>query len=142
MKAMRALPREWEVKTVAMIESKDLNKIELHDFFADLKAYEFEMNSRKEEEEPSTSTSTRALVTADEKSAQAVVKTTDQLCDDAIVLFVKKFGRFMKTNHSNSSHFNRNNHENDSSSNLKCFNCDRPGHFAADCKKPRRDDRK
>ena len=28
VKAMRALPREWEVKTVAMKESKDLNKIE------------------------------------------------------------------------------------------------------------------
>ncbi|XP_075497824.1 uncharacterized protein LOC142535171 [Primulina tabacum] len=43
LKAMRALPREWDVKTIAMRESKDLNKLELHDLFADLKAYEFEL---------------------------------------------------------------------------------------------------
>ena len=65
---------------MAMKESKDLNKIELHDFFADLKAYEFEKNSRKEEEEASTSapTSTKpALVTSDEKSTQAAANTAD-----------------------------------------------------------------
>ena len=42
---------------MAIRESKDLNKVELHDLFADLKTYEFEINSRKKEEEPSTSTS-------------------------------------------------------------------------------------
>ncbi|XP_073045749.1 uncharacterized protein [Primulina eburnea] len=48
LKVMRALPREWDVKTIAMRESKDLNKLELHDFFADLKAYEFELGIRTE----------------------------------------------------------------------------------------------
>ncbi|XP_073122726.1 uncharacterized protein [Henckelia pumila] len=43
LKVMRALPHEWDVKTVAMRESKYLNKIELHDLFVDLKAYEFEL---------------------------------------------------------------------------------------------------
>ncbi|KZV19265.1 hypothetical protein F511_21187 [Dorcoceras hygrometricum] len=38
LKVMRALPREWDVKTMAMRESKDLNKLELHDLFANLKA--------------------------------------------------------------------------------------------------------
>ncbi|KZV18667.1 hypothetical protein F511_40601 [Dorcoceras hygrometricum] len=33
LKVMRALPREWDVKTMAMRESKDLNKLELHDLF-------------------------------------------------------------------------------------------------------------
>ena len=143
---MRALPREWEVKTVAMKESRDLNQIELHDFFADLKAYEFEKNSRKEEEDASTSTPTsvtKALVAAEVKPAPAAAKSADQLCEDAMALFMKKFGRFMKNNnHSNSSNFNRNNNKNDSSSNLKCYNCDRPVHFAADCRKPKKDEKK
>ncbi|XP_073122556.1 uncharacterized protein [Henckelia pumila] len=48
LKVMRALPREWDVKTIAMRESKVLNKIELHDLFADLKVYEFELGLRIE----------------------------------------------------------------------------------------------
>ena len=105
-------------------------------------SHEFEKNSRKEEEDASTSTptSTRALVTADEKSAQAAAKTADQLCDDARALFVKKFGKFMKKN--SNPNFNKNNHKNDSNTNLKCLNCDRYGHFAADCWRPRIDDKK
>ncbi|XP_073121208.1 uncharacterized protein [Henckelia pumila] len=42
LKVIRSLPKEWDVKTMAMRESKDLNKLELHDLFSDLKAYEFE----------------------------------------------------------------------------------------------------
>ncbi|XP_073031139.1 uncharacterized protein [Primulina eburnea] len=42
--------REWDVKTIAIRESKYLNKLELHDLFADLKAYEFEFGIRIEEE--------------------------------------------------------------------------------------------
>ncbi|KZV20922.1 hypothetical protein F511_08836 [Dorcoceras hygrometricum] len=48
LKVMRALPREWDVKTMAMRESKDLNKLELYDLFANLKAYEFELETRSE----------------------------------------------------------------------------------------------
>ncbi|KZV26383.1 hypothetical protein F511_37437 [Dorcoceras hygrometricum] len=47
-KVMRALPREWDVKTMAMRESKDLNQLELHDLFANLKAYELELETRAE----------------------------------------------------------------------------------------------
>ncbi|XP_073120226.1 uncharacterized protein [Henckelia pumila] len=43
LKVMRALPREWDVKTITMRESKDLRKLELYDLFSDLKSYEFEL---------------------------------------------------------------------------------------------------
>ncbi|KZV25262.1 hypothetical protein F511_12498 [Dorcoceras hygrometricum] len=59
LKVMRALPREWDVKTMAMRDSKDLNKLELHDLFANLKAYEFELETKSEA--PSTSQPTKAL---------------------------------------------------------------------------------
>lgn len=59
---MRALPREWDLKTVAMKESKGLSKLKLHDLFAELKGYEFELGIRIEEE-PSTSQPTKALAT-------------------------------------------------------------------------------
>ncbi|XP_075473863.1 uncharacterized protein LOC142504909 [Primulina tabacum] len=50
LKVMRGLPKEWDVKTVAMRKSKDLNTMELHDLFVDLKAYEFELQTRKDDQ--------------------------------------------------------------------------------------------
>ncbi|XP_073057207.1 uncharacterized protein [Primulina eburnea] len=93
LKVMRALPREWDVKTIAMRESKDLNKLELHDLYADLKAYEFELGIRTEEE-PSTTQQTKALAAATvtlpvEESTSK--KSTEQLSNEAMSLFVKKF---------------------------------------------------
>ncbi|XP_073041927.1 uncharacterized protein [Primulina eburnea] len=46
LKVVRGFPKEWDVKTMTMRESKDLNKVKLHDLFADLKAYEFELQTR------------------------------------------------------------------------------------------------
>ncbi|XP_047326629.1 uncharacterized protein LOC124930317 [Impatiens glandulifera] len=48
IKVMRALPKEWDIKRMSTRESKYLNKLELHDLFADLKTYEFEINSSNE----------------------------------------------------------------------------------------------
>ncbi|XP_073138522.1 uncharacterized protein [Henckelia pumila] len=97
LKVMRALPREWDVKTIAMRESKDLNKLELHDLFADLKAYELELGIRTEEE-PSVSNPTKALTSTvspqptEEASAK---KTAEQMSGEAMSLFIKRFGKFM-----------------------------------------------
>ena len=48
-----------------MKESRDLNKLELHDLFADLKAFEFEKNQRKEED---SRTEKKALPSVERKS--------------------------------------------------------------------------
>ncbi|KZV24743.1 hypothetical protein F511_34189 [Dorcoceras hygrometricum] len=75
-----ALPEEWDVKTMAIRESKDLNKLELHDLFANLKAYEFELETRSGEG-PSTSQPTQALAVTDENSQT----TAEQISIDAIM---------------------------------------------------------
>ncbi|KZV50296.1 hypothetical protein F511_37224 [Dorcoceras hygrometricum] len=81
LKVMRALPREWDVKMMAMRESKDLNKLELHDLFANLKAYEFELETRSEA--PSTSQPTKALAaTTSEQCSPS--KSAKQLSNDAM----------------------------------------------------------
>lgn len=150
IKVMRALPREWDIKTMAMRESKDLNSLELHDLFSDLKAYEFEMNSRNEAE-PSSSAVTAALVTKEVAAPQAEkpVATPEQkeaakqISDEMMSLFVKRFGKFMRRNNSNpNSNFKSNFDRNPTDKTMKCFNCDRPGHFAADCRKPKADRKK
>ncbi|KZV44668.1 hypothetical protein F511_35681 [Dorcoceras hygrometricum] len=71
LKVMRALPKEWDVKTMAIRESKDLNKLYLHDLFANLKAYEFELETRSEAE-PSKSQLTKALAATSEQCSQAL----------------------------------------------------------------------
>ncbi|KZV30748.1 hypothetical protein F511_03726 [Dorcoceras hygrometricum] len=103
LKVMRALPREWDVKTMAMRESKDLNKLELHDLFANLKAYEFELETRTEAG-PSTSQPTKALAaTTTEQCSPSTSKTTDQLSDDVMSLFVKKFGKYLRRSYNPST---------------------------------------
>lgn len=49
LKVMGALPREWDVKMIAMRESKALNKLKLHDSFLYLKACEIEIEARIKE---------------------------------------------------------------------------------------------
>ncbi|KZV39300.1 hypothetical protein F511_18358 [Dorcoceras hygrometricum] len=91
LKVMRALPKEWDVKMMAMRESKDLNKLEFHDLFANLKAYEFELETRSKEG-PSTSQPTQALDVIEENPR----KTSEQISNDSMSLFVKKFGKLMR----------------------------------------------
>ncbi|KZV48376.1 hypothetical protein F511_37787 [Dorcoceras hygrometricum] len=60
---------------MAMRESTDLNKLELHDLFANIKAYEFELETRAEAA-PSTSQPTKALAaTATEQCSPTTSKT-------------------------------------------------------------------
>ncbi|KZV58432.1 hypothetical protein F511_13432 [Dorcoceras hygrometricum] len=141
LKVMRALPREWDVKTMAMRESKDLNKLKLHDFFANLKAYEFELETRAEAA-PSTSQPTKALAaTSTEHCSPSTSNTADQLSDDVMSLFVKKFGKYLRRSYNPYAPYN-NVHINDKIvSDMNCFNCGRPRHFAADCNRSKKDDR-
>ncbi|XP_073152552.1 uncharacterized protein [Henckelia pumila] len=85
LKVIRGLPKEWDVKTMAMRESKDLKKLELHDLFADLKAYEFELQTQ--EEDQSTSKLTKALTAVKIESSAKSEKSAEQLSSDAMSLF-------------------------------------------------------
>ncbi|KZV30462.1 hypothetical protein F511_33723, partial [Dorcoceras hygrometricum] len=95
LKVMRALPREWDVKTMAMRELKDLNKLELHDLFANLKAYVFELETRSEAG-PSTSQPTKALAAttteqcSPSKSAEHI--SNDSMCETRDLLNVNLLG--------------------------------------------------
>ncbi|KZV15825.1 hypothetical protein F511_26907 [Dorcoceras hygrometricum] len=57
-------------------------------------------------------------------------------------LFVKKFGKYLRRSFNPATtSFNSYNKSDRVSTDLKCYNCDRPGHFAADCNRPKKDDR-
>ncbi|XP_073136841.1 uncharacterized protein [Henckelia pumila] len=134
LKVIRGLPKEWDVKTMAMRESKDLNKLELHDLFADLKAYGFELQTQ--EEDQSTSQLTKALTAVKIESPAKPEKSAEQISSDAMSLFVKKFGKFIRRNQEGSHR--RNFQKKDSVEEPRsCFNCGKTGHFIADCPKQR-----
>ncbi|XP_047309852.1 uncharacterized protein LOC124913303 [Impatiens glandulifera] len=124
IKIMHALPREWDIKSMA---------------------YEFELNSRIEEEHPSAIIITKDLVTADEQLVATEVKTTSQqLRNDAMALIVKKFGKFIKKSNSNSNNSNINDDKksNDGKFKVKCFNSGILGYYKAECRKSKCDEKK
>ncbi|KZV18213.1 hypothetical protein F511_20162 [Dorcoceras hygrometricum] len=90
---------------------------------------------------PSTSQPTKALAaTTTEQCSPSTSKTADQLSDDVMSLFVKKFWKYLRRSYNPSAPYN--NHKNDKAvSDMKCFNCERPGNFAAECNRPKKDDR-
>ncbi|XP_047331479.1 uncharacterized protein LOC124935061 [Impatiens glandulifera] len=93
VKVLTTLPSAWDVKITVMRESRSLQKMQLHDVFEELKAYEFEMNSRNEDEY-STLTVTRALVSSVEPTAPVPIKSVEQFRDDAMSLSIKKLGLY------------------------------------------------
>ncbi|KZV26476.1 hypothetical protein F511_36629 [Dorcoceras hygrometricum] len=139
LKVMRALPREWDVKTMAMQGSKDLNKLELHDLFANLKAYEFELETRSEAG-PSKSQPTKALAATTSEQCSPR-KSTEQISNDAISLFFENFGKFLRRSYNPYFSYNTANKSEKISTDMNCYICGRPGHFAADCNRPKKEDR-
>ncbi|KZV41208.1 hypothetical protein F511_17167 [Dorcoceras hygrometricum] len=143
LKVMRALPKEWDVKTMAIRELKDLNKLELHDLFANLKAYEFELET-KAEMEPSTSQPTKALAASipDQNPCSTDSRSTDEMSKDAMALLIRKFGKFLRKQNSQPFSFNSPKKNFNNPSENKCYNCGRTGHFMDDCNRQKQDEKK
>ncbi|KZV26602.1 DEAD-box ATP-dependent RNA helicase 3, chloroplastic [Dorcoceras hygrometricum] len=56
-------------------------------------------------------------------------------------LFVKKFGKYLIKSYNPSFSYNNYNKSDKVSTDQNCFNCGRPGNFAADCNRPNKEDR-
>ncbi|KAL8524302.1 hypothetical protein ACS0TY_014033 [Phlomoides rotata] len=77
------------MKVISMRESKDLSKITTFELFSDLKAYEFDIDRRKDEETPSSKVTT--LV-----ATESNLVADSEYEQDELALFIKKFRKFVK----------------------------------------------
>ncbi|KZV38412.1 hypothetical protein F511_22911 [Dorcoceras hygrometricum] len=143
VKVMRALPKEWDVKTMAMrvsfLNLFDLNVLNN----ANLKAYEFELETRAKTE-PSTSQPTKSVAASipDQSPCSTDSRSSDEMSKDAMALLIRKFGKFMRKQNSQPFSFNSPKKNFNKPSENKCYNRDRTGHFMTDCNKPKQDEKK
>ncbi|XP_031099811.1 uncharacterized protein LOC116004010 [Ipomoea triloba] len=149
LKILRGLPKNWEMKVVAMRDHRDLKTTSTTQIFSDLKAYEFEKEALTEEEPEARNV---ALVASQQLSSSTVKSNSnpsDLFTNDQFSLFMRKFKRFMRKNqtHDNSGKSRTSKHRNaDKPSGSKtrdteevqmlCYNCRKPRHFKAECPYP------
>ncbi|KAL8473337.1 hypothetical protein ACS0TY_030241 [Phlomoides rotata] len=140
LKILRALPNEWDMKVVVMRESNDLSKITTFELFSDLKAFEFDIDRRKDEETPSSKVT--ALVASTVESGQTADSDSEQ---DELALFIKQFRKFVKGGKSylkkgsskptaEGKDFKAS--KGNTTNGYLCYNCKKPGHFIKDCPYP------
>lgn len=88
---LRKLPSEWDVKTIVMRE--DLNKLEPHDLFADLKACVWIGNKNWWW---SNSKLNKALAATSIEPSVSKEKSAEQLSNNAMSLFVRNLANFSR----------------------------------------------
>ncbi|KAL8542657.1 hypothetical protein ACS0TY_003515 [Phlomoides rotata] len=136
-KVLRALPPEWDMKVVYMRESKDLSKITTFELFSYLKAFEFDIDKRKDEE-----TSTLKATTLVAAESNPDVESEDD--QDELALFIKQFKKFVKGGKSawkkgQSKPTKGKDSKGSKGSNINgyiCYNCRKPVHFIKYCSYP------
>lgn len=137
---MRALSKEWDVKTVSMQESKDLNEIELHNIFSDLKSYEFELKTRTNCEYTSHLTKhwLRHPMNHQSRKRNQLSSKAKMLCHclwNSLASFWERNKRTFKVPAKEFYHKKEFTDEDNA-----CFNCRKVVNFIPDFPKPKKDD--
>ena len=132
-KVLRCLSREWQPKVTAISESRDLSNMSLATLFGKLQEHEMELLRLHQNEENDKKKKGIAL-----KASSSIQEESDQDNDpdddDDLSLFVKRFNKFLKVRgNQRRPNFKSKRRTENSSSTLKCFECNQPGHLRVDC---------
>ena len=118
-KILRSLTPEWENKTTAIEEAKDLSTYSLENLIGNLTSYEVQMQEKENDKQSN-------------KKVIALKKTTDSKSenenDEEIALLTRRFKRFIRNKKfPKKGKF----HEQDEAP--LCFKCNKPRHLKRDC---------
>jgi hypothetical protein len=149
-KILRSLPAKWRPKVTAIQEAKDLDTLSLEGLISSLMSHEIELASDEPQKRtkslalPATSGPSKALKAevveseTEESSADDQEEGSD---DDVFALLTRKFQKWArrkprysgKSSGSKGSGYRSSGNKDKKDDSKNCFNCNKPGHFIADC---------
>jgi len=138
-KILRSLPAKWRPKVTAIEEAKDLNTLSVEDLISSLKCHEIGLNEHEPIKKPkSIALKSRGKPTKALKALESEEESTSEDSDEdpAIVkemaMLSNKLQYLAKKNKKFMSRGSR--HKSSRKEDQKsCFNCNKTGHFIADC---------
>ncbi|KAK2452140.1 putative mitochondrial protein [Trifolium repens] len=145
-KVLRSLPPKWRPKVTAFQESKDLDTVSLESLVSSLKSHEMELMIDESTKKLkgialSTKSSSKALkakviVSDEEASEEGHEMDSDE--EEEMVLMAARVSQWAKRSKKYAGKFGGSSKKVGTSKDKKeeqnkCFKCNKPGHFIADC---------
>jgi len=124
-KFLRSLTLDWEKKTTAIEEAKDLSKLKMEDLIGSLMAYEIQMEERREKEKEREGLRRKEKTIA-LKATSDLESIEDDDTDDDVAFLTRNFKKFLAK-----GRFTRGKGE--SSRTFTCYECNKTGHMKKDC---------
>ena len=130
-KILNLLTPKWDQKTLAIEDANDISTMKIEELIGNLMSFEVQMLGRRESK-------------ASEKKSiafNAIINGSDTNSDnyEEIALMTRNFRKFLKYRKMNNyrrNEYKNSGNSNDTQSNIRCFNCDEPGHLKRDCPHP------
>ncbi|KAK2432209.1 gag-protease polyprotein [Trifolium repens] len=145
-KVLRSLPPKWRPKVTAFQEAKDLDQVTLEDLTSSLKSHEMELTTDESTKKlkgialsskgPSKALKAKVIESEDEASEDGQEIGSDD--EEEMVLMAAKVSQWAKRSKKYAGKFGGSSKKISSGKDKKedqskCFKCNKPGNFIADC---------
>ncbi|KAG2665985.1 hypothetical protein I3760_15G034000 [Carya illinoinensis] len=130
-KILNSLPKRWESKVTAILEARDLKKLEVNELIGSLITHEYTLKRGEEEGKPKKSLALKAV--PHESESDDDEENEDK--DEEVAMITRRIQRFLKKNKTPPRKSFKKFSKKDSGKNdtLICYKCNKPGHIKPDC---------
>ncbi|KAK2401717.1 putative mitochondrial protein [Trifolium repens] len=145
-KVLRSLPPKWRPKVTAFQESKDLDTVSLESLVSSLKSHEMELMTDESTKKmkgialssKSSSKALKAKIVESEDEASEEGQEDESDDEEEMVLMAAKVSQWAKRSKKYAGKFGGSSKRLSTAKDKKedqnkCFKCNKPGHFIADC---------